>query len=137
MDQRNSRRRFLRSAAMGSAALGLGELGFLHHLPRVSAKEATLDSKLVRLDESIRPLVELLEQTSRGRLLETVAERIHAGTSYQEVLAALLLAGVRNVQPRPAVGFKFHSVLVVNSAHLASLAAPDSDRWLPIFWAVD
>lgn len=137
MDQRNSRRRFLRSAAMGSAALGLGELGFLHHLPRVSAKEATLDSKLVRLDESIRPLVELLEQTSRGRLLETVAERIHAGTSYQEVLAALLLAGVRNVQPRPAVGFKFHSVLVVNSAHLASLAAPDSDRWLPIFWALD
>jgi hypothetical protein len=35
------------------------------------------------------------------------------------------------------VGFKFHSVLVVNSAHLASMAAPDSDRWLPIFWALD
>src|SRR5690606_17132265 len=69
--------------------------------------------------------------------LEAVAERIHAGTSYQEVLAALLLAGMRNVQPRPAVGFKFHSVLVVNSAHLASLAAPDTDRWLPIFWAID
>jgi hypothetical protein len=34
------------------------------------------------------------------------------------VLAALLLAGVRNIQPRP-VGFKFHAVLVVNSAHLA------------------
>src|SRR4030095_15347361 len=50
--------------------------------------------------------------------------------------AALLLAGVRNIQPRP-VGFKFHAVLVVNSAHLASLASPDSDRWLPIFWALD
>ena len=25
----------------------------------------------------------------------------------------------------------------VNSAHLASLASPDTDRWLPIFWAVD
>src|SRR5206468_48651 len=35
------------------------------------------------------------------------------------------------------VGFKFHAVLVVNSAHLASLASPDSDRWLPIFWALD
>src|SRR5262249_45949648 len=34
-------------------------------------------------------------------------------------------------------GFKFHAVLVVNSAHLASLASPDSDRWLPIFWAID
>src|SRR5262249_9624001 len=30
-----------------------------------------------------------------------------------------------------------HAVLVVNSAHLASLASPDSDRWLPIFWALD
>ena len=53
------------------------------------------------------------------------------------MLAALLLAGVRNVQPRPSVGFKFHAVLVVNSAHLASLASPDTDRWLPIFWALD
>ena len=41
------------------------------------------------------------------------------------------------MQPRPSVGFKFHAVLVVNSAHLASLASPDSDRWLPIFWALD
>jgi hypothetical protein len=32
------------------------------------------------------------------------------------------------------VGFKFHSVLVVNSAHLASISSPESDRWLPIFW---
>ena len=50
--------------------------------------------------------------------------------------APVLLAGVRNVQPRP-VGFKFHAVLVVNSAHLASQASPDTDRWLPIFWALD
>ena len=34
----------------------------------------------------------------------------------------LMLAGVRGIQPRP-VGFKFHAVLVVNSAHLATLAA--------------
>jgi hypothetical protein len=53
------------------------------------------------------------------------------------VLAALLLAGVRNVEPRPSVGFKFHAVLVVQSVHLASLAAADQDRWLPIFWALD
>ena len=59
------------------------------------------------------------------------------GTNYRDVLAALLLAGVRNVQPRPSVGHKFHAVLVVNSAHLASLDSPDTDRWLPIFWALD
>src|SRR5205814_4654870 len=39
-------------------------------------------------------------------------------------------------KPRP-VGFKFHAVLVINSAHLASLNSPDNDRWLPLFWALD
>src|SRR5262249_18772948 len=58
------------------------------------------------------------------------------GTTYREVLAALLLAGGRNIQPRP-VGFKFHAVLVVNSAHFASLSSPDTDRRLPIFWAIN
>ncbi len=47
------------------------------------------------------------------------------------------LAGVRNVQPRPSVGHKFHAVLVVNSAHIASISSPDEHRWLPIFWALD
>ena len=68
---------------------------------------------------------------------QAVAARVRKGTAYRDVLAALLLAGVRNVQPRPSVGHKFHAVLVVNSAHLASLASPDTDRWLPIFWALD
>ncbi len=48
-----------------------------------------------------------------------------------------MLAGIRNVQPRPSVGFKFHSVLVVNSAHLASIHSPAAERWLPIFWGLD
>src|SRR5260221_13432184 len=47
-----------------------------------------------------------------------------------------MLAGVRSIQPRP-LGFKFHAVLVVHSAHLASMAAQDKDRWLPLFWAMD
>jgi len=76
------------------------------------------------------------KDTPRDRLLEEVGSRLRHGLTYRELLAALLLAGVRNIQPRP-VGFKFHSVLVVNSAHLASLSSPDSDRWLPIFWALD
>src|SRR4029077_11648078 len=76
------------------------------------------------------------EDTPRERLLEEVATRIKGGVTYREVLTALQLAGVRNIQPHP-VGFKFHAVLVVNSAHLASLNSPDADRWLPIFWALD
>lgn len=131
------RRRFLQSAAAGGALFGLGDLGFLPRLRPVSAEEAKLDPKVVRLLPEIEPMVRLIEDTPRERLLEEVGARIGKGTSYREVLAALLLAGVRNVQPRPEVGFKFHAVLVVNSAHLASLASPETDRWLPIFWALD
>ena len=130
------RRTFLKTTAGVSALAGLGDLGFLSQLQPVSAAEAKLEPRLVRLHPEIEPLVRLLEDTPRERVLEEVASRIKRGTPYREVLAAVLLAGVRNIQPRP-VGFKFHAVLVINSAHLASLASPDSDRWLPLLWAID
>lgn len=114
----------------------MSELSFLSRLSPVSAAEASLGREGVRLRPEIEPIVRLLEDTGRSRVLEEVAGRIKRGLSYRDVLAALLLAGVRNIQPRP-VGFKFHAVLAVNSAHLASLSAPDSDRWLPIFWGID
>ena len=132
---RTTRRQFL-GAAGGAMMLG-GGLGFFKLAP-VSAEEAQLHPLLVRLGDDIEPTVRLLEETPRERVLEEVATRIRNGTlSYRQVLAGLLLAGVRNVQPRPQVGFKFHAVLVINSAHLASLNSPDSDRWLPSFWAID
>jgi hypothetical protein len=130
-----SRRKFLTTTAVGSAMAGFGDLGFLAKLPSVSAAEQK--SNDVRFRPEIEPIVQLLENSPRATVLEAVAERIRQGTSYREILTALLLAGVRNIQPRPAVGFKFHAVLVVNSAHLASISAPDSDRWLPILWAID
>src|SRR5258705_4339299 len=131
-----ARRSFLRLAGGAGALAALGDFGFLGRLPSVSAAEAALDPKIVRFHPDIEPVVRLLEDTPRNRVLEEVAARVRNGLPYRNVLAALLLAGVRNIQPRP-VGFKFHAVLVVNSAHLASLASPDSDRWLPIFWAID
>src|SRR5687767_9243791 len=117
-----SRRDVLRVGATAGAAVGLGDLGFLSRLGAVSAAEAKLEPKVVRLRPEIEPLVRLLEETPRERLLEEVAHRIQRGLSYQELLAGLLLAGVKNVEPRPSVGHKFHTVLVVNSAHLASMA---------------
>jgi hypothetical protein len=137
MSTQSTRRRFLQNTAAATALTGLGDMTFLSALPTVSAAETKLPSTAVRFDPDIEPLVRLIEDTPRDKLLEAVAAKITTGTTYREVLAALLLAGIRNVQPRPIVGFKFHSVLVVNSAHLASMASPDADRWLPIFWALD
>ncbi len=136
-DRGVSRRDVLKTGVAAGLAAGVGELGFLSGLAPVSAAEAKLDPKVL-LDPSIDPVVRLIEDTPRERLLEEVGSRIKAGKlSYPEVLAGLLLAGVRNVQPRPSVGHKFHAVLVVNSTHLASLASPPEHRWLPIFWALD
>jgi hypothetical protein len=132
-----NRRTMLRTMGAGSALAALQQIDFLHGLPSVSAEDAQPDPKVVRFSPDIEPLVRLIEDTPREQLLDRVAERIRKGASYREVVAALLLAGVRNVQPRPSVGFKFHAVLVVNSAHLASLNSPDDQRWLPIFWALD
>lgn len=91
----------------------------------------------VALPDAIEPVVRLLEDTPRERLVEAVAERVRAGLGYRDALAGLMLAAVCNVEPRPTVGFKFHAVLVVQSVHLASKAAPEADRWMPIFWAMD
>lgn len=130
----NNRRQFLINSTQ--TGLGLGALGFLGKLPLLRAEETTLAPSWVAFLPENKSLVRLLEDTPRERLLEEVASRIKSGTSYRDWLTSLFLAGVRNIQPRP-VGFKFHAVLVINSAHLASINAPDSDRWLPLFWAMD
>ncbi len=130
------RRDFLRVASAGAIA-GLGDLAFLSKLQPVTADETKLDPKLVRLDSDIEPLVRLVEETPRQKLLEEFGARIKKGLSYREVLAALLLAGVRDVAPRPNVGFKFHAVMAVHGANLASLNSPEEHRWLPMFWALD
>ncbi|HEX2748587.1 MAG TPA: hypothetical protein VHM91_11355, partial [Verrucomicrobiales bacterium] len=128
------RRRFLATTA--GALAGLGNLDFISGLPVVSAQETKIDPKMVRFRPEMEPLVRLLAETPRERLLEEVAAKIKQGVTYQDLLTAVFLAGVRDVQPRP-VGFKFHAVLVINSAHLAAQAARDNDRWLPLFWALD
>ena len=125
-----SRRDFV--AASTAALAGLGDFAFLGRLP--AADDVTKRGAAVAGDAE--PLVRLIEDTPRDKVIEKVVGKIHDGTTYNELLSALMLAGVRGIQPRP-VGFKFHAVLVVNSAHLASLAAEDRDRWLPLLWAVD
>ncbi len=128
-----SRRDFLCRASAGAALAG--SVGCLSN--RAVAAPPLEDEPVVPLDPAIEPLVRLLEETPRNRIVETFAAKVREGTRYEDMLAALLLSAVRNVEPRPSVGFKFHSVLVVQSIHLASTALPEDERWLPVFWALD
>jgi hypothetical protein len=128
-----SRRDVLKGAALACA----GEFAFLGQLPVLRADDVQNPARaMAQVNPDVEPLVRLIEDTERERLLEAVADRIRGGTTYQQLLAAVMLAGVRGIQPRP-VGFKFHAVLVVNSAHLAAQGARDQDRWLPLFWAIE
>ncbi|MCH2200872.1 MAG: hypothetical protein MK102_02800 [Fuerstiella sp.] len=126
------RRRFL-TQTVGS----LSSASLLPGLGAVSRAGMSLDQGVVKFQPEVEPLVRLIEDTPRSRLMEEVGQRVHDGTGYRDVLTALFLAAIRNVEPRPAVGFKFHAVLVVHASHLASISSPNADRWLPIFWALD
>lgn len=126
-----------RSFVRGSVASALGTSIVANGLPRLSAEDVQVPPEMVRFHPEIEPLVRLLEETPRDQIVDRVLDEIRAGRTYQQLLAALLLAGIRNVQPRPSVGFKFHCVLVVYSAHQASMAAKDEGRWLPLLWAID
>src|SRR5262249_50194021 len=128
-----TRRRFVAGTVGAGALASLGDFSFLGGLPALGAAATP---RTVTLSPDVEPLARLIEDTPRKSLLEKVAAEVRKGTSYQQLLSAVFLAGVRGIQPRP-VGFKFHAVLVINSAHLASQAAADNDRWLPLFWAVD
>jgi hypothetical protein len=124
-----------RRSFVTTAAASLGGFAFLDRLPDAGAAGPAA-RPLARVENDVEPLVRLIEDTPRGGLLEDVVARIHKGTSYEELFAAVFLAGVRGIQPRP-VGYKFHAVLVINSAHQATLAAVDQDRWLPLLWSID
>jgi hypothetical protein len=136
MLSRFSRRDFVKQSAAVAALSGLGDFRFLDGLPPLTAAQVQVQPAMVQLSPDIEPLVRFIETTPRNQLLEGAAQRVRGGTSYGEMLSALMLAGVRGIKPRP-VGFQFHAVLVVNSAHLATLAAQDRDRWLPLFWGLD
>ncbi len=129
-----TRRDFLTQSAQLGVVAGAVDFGFVQNLPAISAQQTP--RTLAPVQNDVEALVRLIEDSPRNRLLEDVATRIRQNANYEQILTALMLAGVRGIQPRP-VGFKFHAVLAVNSAHLASLNAQDRDRWLPLFWALD
>jgi hypothetical protein len=131
-----NRRHFVKGALTAGTLAGLGDFAFLGGLPPIEAADGPVPPEGVRFGPEVEPLVRLIEDTPQEKLLDAAAAQIRDGAGYQRLLAAVFLAGVRNILPRP-VGFEFHCVLAVHSAHLAALAAPDADRWLALFWAMN
>ncbi len=104
--------------------------------PFLSRAQAQLPPGMVRFDAEMEPLVRLMEVTPREKCAAMVMEQMRANVPYRQLMAALYLAGVRNVNPRPP-GFALHCLFVMHSAHLLSLEAPSDLRTLPFFYALD
>src|SRR6266851_175056 len=102
----------------------------------LSRADAEVTADAVQFRPEIEPLVGLIETTPRDKCAEMVVEQLRRGVSYRQLLAALFLAGIRNINPRPP-GFALHCVFVIHSAHLLSLEAPADARLLPLFYALD
>ena len=129
------RRQFLQSAS----ALGLAGLGSMDALARVTparAADMAVGPDAVRFRPEIEPVVRWIEETPRDRVFEVALAEMKKGLSYRDLLSGLFLAGIRNIRPRP-VGFKFHAVMVINSAHLLGQASAMDERLLPLLWALD
>ena len=120
---------------LAGALAGLGGRALLGPAAGAGAGAAATP-RGVRYDGEMETLVRLLEQTPRDKLVEVVGQKIRAGVRYNDLLGATLLAGVRSIRARP-VGFEFHCVLAVYSAHQAAMATPEGERFLPLLWAMD
>ena len=79
----------------------------------------------------------LMEETPRERAAAELAALVRGGLDHATTLAALAVAASRRVRPFPHVGFKYHTVMALQSVHLTALNLPDRERWLPAFWALD
>ncbi|MBS0263487.1 MAG: twin-arginine translocation signal domain-containing protein [Planctomycetes bacterium] len=129
-----TRRHFLQTSAV--LGLGVGLPADVWAITPDQPEELTVRPDAVCLRPEIEPVVSWIEDTPRDRILEVAVAHLKRGLSYRQLLAGLFLAGIRNIQPRP-VGFKFHAVLVIHSAHVLGQSAAQDERLLPLLFALD
>jgi len=110
-----NRRDFLKGVG-GSLGLGAACWSTLRSIVPVSAEEVKVTPDVVQLRPEMEEVVRWMERTPRDQVMEVAVDELKRGLSYRQLLGGLFLAGIRNIKPRP-VGFKFHAVMVINSAH--------------------
>ncbi len=81
-------------------------------------------------------LVRALTECPRAKALEVATRAIADGADLSALLAAVLVAGARDVRPRH-VGGKLHCVMVVESIFQLAPLVPAKDAWRLALWNVD
>ena len=130
-DFERERRRFLRLGSALGLGVGLGSWSSLSAITPANARAMRVDPEIVRFRPEIEPVVRWIEETPREKVIEVALGHLKQGLSYRDLMSGLFLAGIRNIKPHP-VGFKFHAVMVIHSAHLLGQSAAVQDRLLPM-----
>jgi hypothetical protein len=110
---------------------------FLHAAGRAGALGLAGRFGLARAQIASLPLLAQLEGLPRERVTDELIAQIRDGLSYRALLTALSLAAVRNVQPYPDVGFKYHAFMALQAIDLTTRHLHGQSRWLPAIWAAD
>jgi len=84
----------------------------------------------------LETLAAALRRASRDQAVDVAARALSAGATPDDVLGAVFLAGVLDIQPRP-VGNVLHSVMMVESIFRLVAGAPADEARLAALWAVD
>lgn len=134
MRSNSSRRRFLQWTS--APPVGACDLGFFSALGSVSAAEAQPSANAVQLNRDIEPVVRLLEDTPREKLLEAVA----AQNKKRQFVSRS--GGCSAAKPECATFSRAGSRLQIpcgagrQLVHFA-VCRRRRRRWLPMFWALD
>lgn len=120
-----SRREILKGCLVGGVAVGAGACsGSRAPAPPPQPKPAGI---------GFEELVALLENTSRGQVLERVSDQIRRGLGREHLLAALFYAATRNLLTSQTFGKEQHLLLYMYPVHRAAKHL----GWRPAMWAVD
>jgi len=123
-----NRRQFLKHTALAGASGYV--LPQFANLGPLSTAAVTRPAGSASLMDRI---AQILIDTDADAIFDPLAKEIRNGASLIDLMGGVLLAGVKEINPRP-VGFKLHAVMMVGSALDLAREADPHDRWLPAFW---
>ena len=92
---------------------------------------APVHSPLIPVPKSIEPIVRLIEETPRDRIIPLLSEMLKKKqTSYRDLIAGIYLMSIRN-------NTGSHHVFMMHGVHEMASKLPAEKRMLPVWWALD
>lgn len=104
--------------------------------PWVAGCDASPPQPIASAPADLDATVKWIEETPRSDVFRVAGEKLAAGLSTGELLAALLVAGARSLTVHD-VGLWLHPFFTLRSVERMSLDAPWADRLVPYFYALD